>query len=79
MDIKDMSRNGSTSDKRMEVSSTTPSGGLTNVSGTDNSPVNMNTPSPKPRAYRCDQLVETMGDDSYDLGGESPRHTKMVG
>lgn len=79
MDIKDLSKNGVTSGKRMDVDSTSPSAGLTNVSASDNSPVNMNTPEMKPRGYRCDQLVEMAGDDGYDLGGEAPRKTKMKG
>lgn len=79
MDIKDLSKNGVTSGKRMDVDSTSPSGGITNVSAQDDSPVNMNTPGMKPRGFRCDQLVEMAGDDSYDLGGESPRRTKMTG
>lgn len=79
MDIKDLSKNGAVSGKRMDVSSTSPSGGLSNVSASDNSPVAMNTPEMKPRGFRCDQLVEMAGDDSYDLGGEAPRKTKMKG
>lgn len=79
MDIKDLSKNGVTSGKRMEVSSSSASGGMTNVSSSDNSPVNMNTPEMKERGFRCDQLVEMAGDDGYSLAGESPRKTKMKG
>lgn len=79
MDIKDMSRNGSTSTKRMDVSSSAPSGGITNVSSSDNDKVLMNTPEPKDRGSRCDELIETMGDDGYKLTPEAPRMSKMKG
>jgi hypothetical protein len=61
------------------MDSTEPSGGISNVSQEYNSPVNMNTPSLKPRAFRADQLIETMGNDSYSLQGEAARKTKMKG
>lgn len=58
---------------------TPPSGGISNVSQEDNSPINMNTPEPKVRSSRAEALIETMGEDSYSLTAESPRHTKMTG
>jgi hypothetical protein len=61
------------------VEETAPTGGFSNVSETNNTPVNMGAPSPKPRSFRAEQLIETMSNDSYDLNPESPRHTKMVG
>lgn len=79
MDVKDLSRNGSMSEKRMDVTSTKPTGGITNVSSADNSPVMMNCPEMKERGSRCDQLIEMAGDDGYSLAGESPRMTKMKG
>lgn len=79
MDVKDLSKNGAVSEKRMDISSTKPTGGITNVSAADNSPVLMNTPEMKERGFRCDQLVEMAGDDTTNLAGEAPRMTKMKG
>lgn len=79
MDVKEMSRNGAASEKRMDVTSTKPTAGITNVSAADNSPVNMNTPGLKERGFRADQLIEMAGDDTYRLGTEAPRMDKMKG
>lgn len=64
---------------RQGFSATPPSGGISNVSQEDNSPVNMNTPGLKPRGFRADQLVEMANDDAYRLGTEAPRKDKMKG
>lgn len=79
MKSTDSVTNGIKSGTRVSLDSTPPSGGITNVSRSDNSPVPMNTPEPKERGYRADQLVEMAGDDSYSLVGEAPRKTKMKG
>jgi hypothetical protein len=76
---KNLNTNGMASASLNSVDSTPPSGGISNVSKADNSPINMNTPEPKPRAYRADQLIDTMSDDSYSLTVEAPRMTKMKG
>lgn len=78
MKVSDMSSNGTKSDKRISVQSASgdPS---KQASSSDNSPVAMNTPEPKPRGFRADQLVEMAGDDSYSLKGEAPRRSKMKG
>lgn len=79
MDVKDLSRNGAMSEKRMDVTSTKPTGGISNVSQSDNSPVMMNTPGMKERGFRADQLIEMAGDDAYRLGQEPARMDKMKG
>lgn len=79
MNVKDLSSNGSTSKKRMDVTSTSPTGGISNVSQADNSPVNMNMPEYKERGSRADDLIEMAGMDGYTLHTEAPRLGKMKG
>lgn len=70
---------GNSTDNRAAFDSTAPSGGITNVSKSDNSPTMMNTPAPKERGFRADQLVEMAGDDGYRLTPEAPRMDKIKG
>jgi hypothetical protein len=77
--VTDQSKNTTSGEARQGFSSTAPSGGITNVSGADNSPVLMNTPSPKPRGFRADQLIDMASDDGYRLTPEAPRRDKMRG
>lgn len=79
MKITDAKTNTSSGQGRQSFDSTTPSGGITNVSASDNSPVLMNTPSLKPRGFRADQLVAMANDDGYRLSTEAPRKDKMKG
>lgn len=67
------------STSRGNFDSTPPSGGITNVSKADNSPVMMNTPEMKERGSRADALIEMAGNDTYSLGMEAPRKTKIKG
>lgn len=68
------------STSRISVSDTSPSGGqITNVSQSDNSPVMMNKDGLQERGSRADELIATMGDDSYSLATEPPRMSKMKG
>lgn len=78
MKISDMSSNGAASEKRVDVDST--AGNPANqASSSDNSPTLMNTPEPKARGFRADQLIDMAGDDSYRLTPEAPRKIKMKG
>lgn len=78
MKVSDMSSNGARSDKRVSVSSA--SGNPSKqASSSDNSPVMMNKAGMKSRGSRADELVEMVGDDSYRLGTEAPRKSKMKG
>lgn len=79
MKITDTVENGMKSDKRIDVQDTAASGGISNVSQSDNSPVMMNTPGMKERGFRADQLIEMAGDDGYRLGTEASRMEKMKG
>lgn len=79
MKITDMNPNGMASASRSSTDSTAPSGGISNVSQSDNDKTLMNTPEPKARGYRADQLVNMAGDDSYTLLPEAPRKDKMRG
>ena len=69
---------GEASAKRLDVTSA-PGNPSQQAQPNDDTPVNMNTPTPQPRGYRADQLVNMAGMDNYSLMGEAPRHTKMVG
>lgn len=79
MKSTDAKANTTSGEARQNFGSTPASGGITNVSQEDNSPVNMNTPGLKPRGFRADQLVEMAGDDTGRLGTEPPRKDKMKG
>lgn len=79
MKSTDSLTNGIKSGTRVSLDSTAPTGGITNVSKSDNSPVMMNTPEMKERGSRADALIEMAGDDSYRLGTEAPRKSKMKG
>lgn len=79
MKSTEMGNNGMKTDNRAAFDSTVPTGGITNVSASDNSPVPMNTPGLKERGFRADQLIEMAGDDTYRLGTESPRMDKIKG
>lgn len=79
MKSTDTKTNTSSGEGRQSFGSTAPSGGITNVSAEDNSPVNMNTPGLKPRGFRADQLVDMAADDTGRLGTEPPRKDKMKG
>lgn len=79
MKSTDMGGNGQQTDNRASFDSTVPSGGITNVSASDNSPTMMNTEGLKERGFRADQLIEMAGDDSYRLGTEAPRKDKIKG
>lgn len=79
MKTTNTSKNTQSGEGRQSFDSTAPSGGITNVSSADNSPVLMNTPSPKPRGFRADQLIDMASDDGYRLTPEAPRKDKMRG
>lgn len=79
MKSTDMTPNGQQTDDRASFDSTAPTGGITNVSKSDNSPTLMNTPEPKERGFRADQLIEMAGDDGYRLTPEAPRRDKIKG
>lgn len=79
MKVNDLSKNGTTSDSRIDVSPTAPTGGLSNVSQQDNGKVLMNKPELDTRGSRADALIDIMGMDSERLNVEAPRHTKIVG
>lgn len=79
MKSTDVTPNGSKSMERANFDSTPPSGGISNVSKADNSPVMMNTLGLKERGFRADQLIEMAGDDAYRLGQEPARMDKMKG
>lgn len=78
MKISDMSSNGSISDKRIDVASSSGNPAM-QASDSDNSPTMMNTPEMKERGSRADALIEMAGDDSYRLGTEAPRKAKIKG
>lgn len=77
--LKDLSKNGECSTSRIDVSGTAPSGGLSNVSKSDNSAVMMNKPELAARGSRADDLIEMAGDDTYRLGQEPARKGKIKG
>lgn len=80
MKSTDMSKNGEASASRASLDSTPPSGGISNVSSADNTPVLMNMASgPKERGSRADALITMAGDDAYRLTEEAPRKGKMKG
>lgn len=79
MKSTDSLTNGIKSGTRVSLDSTPPSGGITNVSKADNSPVMMNTPEMKERGSRADALVEMAGNDTYSLAMEAPRKSKIKG
>lgn len=79
MKSTELGTNGAQTNDRANFDSTTPSGGITNVSKADNSPTLMNTPEPKERGFRADQLIEMAGDDGYRLTPEAPRKDKIKG
>lgn len=79
MKATDLSQNGYASEKRVNVDSTSPSGGISNVSQQDNGKVMMNKPEMDTRGSRADSLVDIMNMDGERLGQEAPRHTKIVG
>lgn len=80
MKVTDVSTNTKSGGDRQPFESTPPSAGsITNVSQADNSPTLMNTPEPKERGFRADQLVEMAGDDAYRLTPEAARMDKIKG
>lgn len=79
MKSTDSVSNGLKSGSRVSLDSAAPSGGITNVSKSDNSPVMMNKPEMAERGSRADALIEMAGDDSYRLGTEAPRRGKIKG
>lgn len=79
MNVKDLSKNGTTSESRIEVTGTAPTAGFSNVSQADNSQVMMNKPGLDERGSRADALIEMAGDDTYRLGQEPARKGKIKG
>ena len=79
MKTKDMSNNGTFSEKRIPYESTAPSAGIGNVSEQDNGQVMMNKPEMDMRGSRADALIDIMNMDSERLGTEAPRMTKIKG
>lgn len=67
------------SSNRGSFDTTAPSGGITNVSAQDNGEVMMNKPGLDSRGSRADALIEMAGMDSYRLGTEAPRRSKIKG
>ena len=74
-----ITQNDGASMTRAKVESTTPSGGLSNVTQDDSDMTLMNLPSPALRSQRADALIETMGTDTYSLTPEKARNLKMKG
>lgn len=79
MKSTDLSTSGMAVASRASIDSTPPSGGISNVSAADNSPINMNKPEYAERGSRADQLIEMAGMDNYTLHTEAPRLGKMKG
>lgn len=79
MKSKDMSNNGTYSDKRIPFDSTAPTGGIGNVSEQFNGQVLMNKPEMDYRGSRADALIDIMNMDTERLGTEAPRMTKIKG
>lgn len=80
MKVTDLSKNGSTSESRINIDSTSPTQGFSNVSQEDNSAVLMNMASGlKERGSRADALIDMAAMDNYRLANETPRKQKMKG
>lgn len=79
MKATNLGTNGQQTDNRASFDSTVPSGGISNVSQSDNAPVMMNKPGMAERGSRADALIEMAGDDTYRLGQEPARKGKIKG